>query len=146
MTNEEKKKYLSQVYFIERRIETLLHEKSKVARLLEKCEKVTVSYESDGSQSGSHSNSTENSIINYISEADEYCKKIENELNSLFKAKNRIRQIISLVKNDKAREILYKRYIACLDFRTIRKQMNYSESTTFDYFNLGINEVEIKSE
>jgi len=143
LTTQEKKKWLSQAYIIERHIETLISENEKLERLWGKCQKCTVSYENDGSQSGSHSNSTENAIINYIDAVTEYRQLINSEIDKLIDTKKKIKQIIANVSNDNAREILYKRFVACLDFNTIQEQMHFSRARVYQLFDEGLSEIKI---
>lgn len=146
MTNQEKKKYLSQAYIIERHIETMTNETEKIERLMSQCNKCTVNYDNDGSQSGSHSNSTESALVNYISAVEEYRKELTAEIDKLYEVKRKIKQIVTTVTNENAREILYKRFVGCLDFKTIEKQMHYSRTRTFELFNVGLSEINIKAD
>ena len=143
MTVQEKKKYLSQAYLIERHIETLVAENEKLEKLWGKCQKCTVSYENDGTKSGSHSNSTENAIINYIDAVEEYRRTINAEIDNLIKAKKKIKQIIETVPNENAREILHKRFVGCLDFNTIQQEMHYSRPRIYQLYNEGLSEIDI---
>lgn len=143
MEVKEKKKYLNQAYTIERHIETLIAENEKIKRLWAKCQKCTVSYENDGTKSGTHNNSTENNIINYIDAVEEYRQLINGEIDKLIEAKKKIKQLIENVTNENAREILYKRFVACLDFNTIQNQMHYSKSRMYELFDIGLSEIKL---
>lgn len=143
MTTQEKKKWLSQAYIIERHIETLTNENTKLERLMAQCQKCTVNYDNDGSQSGSHSNSTENAFINYISAVEEYRNELNAEIDKLIDTKKKIKQVVENVTNENAREILYKRFVGCLDFNTIQLQMHYSRSRIYELFDIGLSEIEI---
>ena len=126
MTSQEKKEYLKQVFRIEKHIENLITERENILTLLEKCTSVTAGYESDGTKSGTHTNSTENNIVNYISALQGYESKLRTQITEMLIAKEKLKQIIENVPNYEHRQILYKRYICFQKWEQIAVDMNYS--------------------
>lgn len=143
MTNQEKKDYLSQAYRLDRHIESLIVERDDITKLKDKCMKCTVSYENDGSQSGSHSNSTESALVTYIDRLSEYEQELTQQIDKYLDIKRKIKQIIALVPQKEHQDILMKRYINFEKWEQIACEMNYSYRHTTKLHKEAIEKMEI---
>ena len=127
MTNQEKKEYLKQINSIDRQVNYLAtaikQEKEKRNRLLS----ISVNYENDGTQNGSHSNGTESKIITYVG-IDEYIQSLENDVEILYKLKQTIKTIVNNVSDATCREILFRKYINAEKDESICTSIGYSRS------------------
>lgn len=125
MTSQEKKEYLQTAFQLEKRIETLLKEKSNLQELKARCCSTTANYENDGSQNGSHQNGTENKFITYVDKLTEYEAELDKLVEKLIDTKRHIKQIITLVPKYEQREVLMKRYINYDKWEQIAVDMRY---------------------
>ena len=95
MTNQDKKEYLKQINHIDRRIDYLLtaieREEERRRRLLT----VTVNYENDGTQNGSHSNGMEEKALAYI-EMGEYIQSLKDDVKEQYRLKRKIKTAVYL--------------------------------------------------
>jgi len=127
MTNQEKKEYLKQINSIDRRIDYLLtaikKEKDRRDRLLS----ISVNYENDGTQNGSHSNGTESKMIAYV-DIDLYIESLQDDVNNLYKLKQTVKNIVNNVTDPMCREILFRKYINAEKDEDVWLNMNYSKS------------------
>lgn len=126
MTNQEKKEYLKQINSIDRRIDYLL---TAIEREEERCRRlltVTVNYENDGTQNGSHSNGTEEKVIAYA-EIGEYIDSLKDDVKNLYRLKQTIKNIVNNVSNPTSREILFRKYINAEKDESIWISMGYCD-------------------
>ena len=145
MTNQEKKKYLSQAYWLDKHINSLISERDSIQELKSKCLKCTVSYENDGSQSGSHSNSTESAFVNYIDKLNEYEAELSKNIDELVDVKHKIKQIIMLVPKYEQREILIKRYLNYDKWEQIAVDMDYTIRRIYQLHGEGLQNIPDKT-
>lgn len=127
MTNQEKKEYLKQINNIDRRVDYLLTaiEKEEVRR--NRLLSISVNYENDGTQNGSHANGTESKVIAYA-EIGEYIESLQEDIQKLYKLKRIIKAIINNVSDPICREILFRRYINAENDDDICSVIGYSKS------------------
>lgn len=109
------KEYLSQAYYIDKRIDTLNNELIMLESKLCKC---TANYNSAG-----HSNNTRSAFEYTIDKVMQYRDRLNNEINNLVDKKNDIKRMIDKLDNDKEKIILHKRYINFQTFESIAEDL-----------------------
>ena len=115
------KEYLSQAYYIEKRIDLLQYELSGLESKLYKC---TPSY------SDSHS-STRTTFEHIICKAIEYRDRINVEIDNLIDKKRDIKKTIDKLDNDKEKLILHKRYINFQNFESIAEDLDITSRQVY---------------
>lgn len=119
MTTEEVKSYLSQAYYIDKRIDVLQNELSMLESKLYKC---TPSYSNTGH------NSSPQPVFEYtIDRVIQYRNRLNNEVDNLIDTKKSIKRFIDENLSDSIQKIvLLKRYINYQRYEDIAKDLNYS--------------------
>lgn len=110
------KEYLSQAYYIEKRIDLLQDELSGLESKLYKC---TPSYSNTG-----HNSSPCTAFEYTIGKAMEYRDRLNAEIDNLIDKKRDIKKTIDRLDNDKEKLILHKRYINFQNFESIAEDLD----------------------
>lgn len=136
MTIEEVKNYLSQAYYIDRRIDVLQNELSMLESKLFRC---TPSYSNTGS------NSSPQPTFEYtIDRVIQYRDRLNTELNNLIDVKKSIKQFIECNLSDNTQKIvLLKRYINYQRYEDIAIDINYSTRQVINIANKGIKNISL---
>jgi hypothetical protein len=136
MTTEEVKNYLSQAYYIDRRIDVLQNELSMLESKLFRC---TPSYSNTGS------NSSPQPTFEYtIDRVIQYRDRLNTELNNLIDVKKSIKQFIECNLSDNTQKIvLLKRYINYQRYEDIAIDINYSTRQVINIANKGIKNISL---
>lgn len=136
MTTEEVKNYLSQAYYIDRRIDVLQNELSMLESKLFRC---TPSYSNTGS------NSSPQPTFEYtIDRVIQYRDRLNTELNNLIDVKKSIKQFIECnLSNNIQKIVLLKRYINYQRYEDIAIDINYSTRQVINIANKGIKNISL---
>lgn len=136
MTIQEVKNYLSQAYYIDRRIDVLQNELSMLESKLFRC---TPSYSNTGS------NSSPQPTFEYtIDKVIQYRDRLNTELNNLIDVKKSIKQFIECNLSDNTQKIvLLKRYINYQRYEDIAIDINYSTRQVINIANKGIKNISL---
>lgn len=110
------KEYLQQAFYIDRKIDVMI---KKVEEMKRSLYGKSISYENDGTQSGSHANGTESSIMRVL----EYEQQINKEIDRLVDLRLEIESTIMSVNNDVQREVLERRYLLFEKWEKIAVEM-----------------------
>ena len=111
------KEYLSQAYYINRKIDVMI---KKVEEMKRSLYGKAISYENDGTQNGSHINVTETALLKVL----EYEERINAEINRLVDLRFEIENTIRSVSDDVQREVLERRYLLFEKWEKIAVEMN----------------------
>lgn len=114
---KETKKYLKQIYFLNRDIERLNTEINNITDI-----KAT-NYENERVQISLSSSS---SLDNVVIKLDEFRKTKKEKISTLTSKIEEVENQINKVNNAELREILSLRYICCLKFKDIADIMGFS--------------------
>lgn len=125
MTIQEVKNYLSQAYYIDRRIDVLQNELSMLESKLEKC---SPSYTT--TRCGSPQPSFEYTLDRVI----KYRETLNCEIDNLVDHKRDIKQAIEKLDNDKEKLILYKRYINFQTFESIADDLDITPRQVYKIY------------
>lgn len=119
MTEKEVKEYLTQAYYIDKRIDLLQDELNILESRLYKC---TPGYSNTGC------NSSPRPTFEYtIDRVIQYRERLNNEIDNLMDTKKSIKQFIECnLSNDIQKIVLLKRYINYQMYEDIAKDLNYS--------------------
>lgn len=114
MTIQEVKNYLSQAYYIDKRVITLQDELTMLESKLERCTASYTSIRGGGSQPTFEYN---------LDKVMKYREILNHEIDNLIEHKRSIKQTIAKLDNDKERLILYKKYINFQTFESIAEDL-----------------------
>ena len=118
MNIEEIKKYLSRAYYIDRRISVLQDELTILESKLEKCTSSYTSIRCGGSQP----------TFEYtLDKVMKYREMLNHEIDNLVDRKRNIKKVIDKLDNDKAKLILYKKYINFQTFESIAADLGMEQ-------------------
>lgn len=136
MTIQEVKNYLSQAYYIDKRVITLQDELTMLESKLFRC---TPSYSNTGS------NSSPQPTFEYtIDRVIQYRDRLNTELNNLIDVKKSIKQFIECNLSDNTQKIvLLKRYINYQRYEDIAIDINYSTRQVINIANKGIKNISL---
>ena len=136
MTTEEVKNYLSQAYYIDKRVNTLQDELTMLESKLFRC---TPSYSNTGS------NSSPQPTFEYtIDRVIQYRDRLNTELNNLIDVKKSIKQFIECnLSNNIQKIVLLKRYINYQRYEDIAIDINYSTRQVINIANKGIKNISL---
>ena len=114
MTSRE---YLSQAFYINRKIDVMIKKTEEMKRSLYG---KAISYENDGTQSGSHANVTETALLKVL----EYEERINADINRLVDLRFEIETTIMSVSDNVQREVLERRYLLFEKWEKIAVEMD----------------------
>lgn len=110
------KEYLSQAFYINRKIDVMI---KKVEEMKRSLYGKAISYENDGTQSGNHINVTETALLKVL----EYEQQINAEIDRLVNLRLEIENAIMSVNDDVQREVLERRYLLFEKWEKIAVEM-----------------------
>lgn len=128
------KEYLSQAYYIDKRIDTLNNELIMLESKLCKC---TANYNSAG-----HSNNTRSAFEYTIDKVMQYRDRLNNEIDNLVDKKNDIKRMIDKLDNDKEKIILHKRYINFQNFESIAEDLDITPRQVYKIHKKSLEKIE----
>lgn len=111
------KEYLSQAFYINRKIDVMIKKAEEMKRSLYG---KSINYENDGTQSGNHINVTETALFKVL----EYEERINAEIDRLVDLRLEIENAIMSVNDDVQREVLERRYLLFEKWEKIAVEMN----------------------
>jgi len=113
---------------------------SELKQIFAITQKATPSYERDGSQSGSNSNSAEDNTIEYLAKSDNLCKEINLEKRLLLDKIEKVKKIISVCDAD-LYSILSMIYISCWSIEKTAEELERGTSTIKRKRNLALQKI-----
>lgn len=125
MTTEEVKNYLSQAYYIDKRVITLQDELTMLESKLERCTASYTSIRGGGSQPTFEYN---------LDKVMKYREMLNHEIDNLIERKRNIKQTIAKLDNDKERLILYKKYINFQTFESIADDLDITPRQVYKIY------------
>lgn len=125
MTTEEVKNYLSQAYYIDKRVNTLQDELTMLESKLERCTASYTSIRGGGSQPTFEYN---------LDKVMKYREILNHEIDNLIEHKRNIKQTIAKLCNDKERLILYKKYINFQTFESIADDLDITPRQVYKIY------------
>lgn len=125
MTTEEVKNYLSQAYYIDKRVITLQDEITMLESKLERCTASYTSFRGGGSQPTFEYN---------LDKVMKYREMLNHEIDNLIERKRNIKQTIAKLDNDKERLILYKKYINFQTFESIADDLDITPRQVYKIY------------
>lgn len=125
MTTEEVKNYLSQAYYIDKRVITLQDELTMLESKLERCTASYTSFRGGGSQPTFEYN---------LDKVMKYREMLNHEIDNLIERKRNIKQTIAKLDNDKERLILYKKYINFQTFESIADDLDITPRQVYKIY------------
>lgn len=125
MTTEEVKNYLSQAYYIDKRVITFQDELTMLESKLERCTASYTSIRGGGSQPTFEYN---------LDKVMKYRKMLNHEIDNLIERKRNIKQTIAKLDNDKERLILYKKYINFQTFESIADDLDITPRQVYKIY------------
>lgn len=125
MTTEEVKNYLSQAYYIDKRVITLQDELTMLESKLERCTASYTSIRGGGSQPTFEYN---------LDKVVKYREMLNHEIDNLIERKRSIKQTIAKLDNDKERLILYKKYINFQTFESIADDLDITPRQVYKIY------------
>lgn len=125
MTTEEVKNYLSQAYYIDKRVITLQDELTMLESKLERCTASYTSIRGCGSQPTFEYN---------LDKVMKYREMLNHEIDNLIERKRSIKQTIAKLDNDKERLILYKKYINFQTFESIADDLDITPRQVYKIY------------
>ena len=125
MTIQEVKNYLSQEYYIDKRVITLQDELTMLESKLERCTASYTSIRGGGSQPTFEYN---------LDKVMKYREILNHEIDNLIEHKRSIKQTIAKLCNDKERLILYKKYINFQTFESIADDLDITPRQVYKIY------------
>jgi DNA-directed RNA polymerase specialized sigma subunit len=125
MTIQEVKNYLSQAYYIDKRVITLQDELTMLESKLERCTASYTSIRGGGSQPTFEYN---------LDKVMKYREMLNHEIDNLIERKRNIKQTIAKLDNDKERLILYKKYINFQTFESIADDLDITPRQVYKIY------------
>lgn len=125
MTIQEVKNYLSQAYYIDKRVITLQDELTMLESKLERCTASYTSFRGGGSQPTFEYN---------LDKVMKYREMLNHEIDNLIERKRNIKQTIAKLDNDKERLILYKKYINFQTFESIADDLDITPRQVYKIY------------
>lgn len=125
MTIQEVKNYLSQAYYIDKRVITLQDELTMLESKLERCTASYTSFRGGGSQPTFEYN---------LDKVMKYREMLNHEIDNLIECKRNIKQTIAKLDNDKERLILYKKYINFQTFESIADDLDITPRQVYKIY------------
>ena len=125
MTIQEVKNYLSQAYYIDKRVITLQDELTMLESKLERCTASYTSIRGGGSQPTFEYN---------LDKVMKYREMLNHEIDNLIEHKRSIKQTIAKLDNDKERLILYKKYINFQTFESIADDLDITPRQVYKIY------------
>lgn len=125
MTTEEVKNYLSQAYYIDKRVNTLQDELTMLESKLERCTASYTSIRGCGNQPTFEYN---------LDKVMKYREMLNHEIDNLIEHKRSIKQTIAKLCNDKERLILYKKYINFQTFESIADDLDITPRQVYKIY------------
>lgn len=125
MTIQEVKNYLSQAYYIDKRVITLQDELTMLESKLERCTASYTSIRGGGIQPTFEYN---------LDKVMKYREMLNHEIDNLIERKRSIKQTIAKLDNDKERLILYKKYINFQTFESIADDLDITPRQVYKIY------------
>ena len=125
MTIQEVKNYLSQAYYIDKRVITLQDELTMLESKLERCTASYTSIRGCGNQPTFEYN---------LDKVMKYREILNHEIDNLIEHKRSIKQTIAKLDNDKERLILYKKYINFQTFESIADDLDITPRQVYKIY------------
>lgn len=114
------KEYLSQYKWLDKKIQDLLDEKSRL-------EAIACKVTSDTSNGSGHGSSISDKVGSTAAKLADIEREIDREIDRLVDIKQEIKKTIATVPNDTMRALLTKKYINLKSFEQIAEEMGYSK-------------------
>lgn len=121
---------------VKNKIKALECELEQIQNFTVKC---TVNYDNDGSKSGTHRNSTEDSVIEYLTKSDNLCKEISIKKRKAVEKIEKVKIIINTIDDEDLYSVLSLMYISCLSIETIAEKLDCGITTVKRKRNAALN-------